>query len=732
VSIYNNVTGAGQAGSSSANNDKFRDCLGDVARALLGPPNRKLCKMHELRWGERGSLSVDIRKGVWRDHETGQGGGTIKLVMRELKLATPAEAARWLEDHEYIQSSRRFTDDDDDRPKSNGKGDEPEERVHGDQHPKLGEPAVVYDYTDENGTLRHQNCRFKPKAFRPRQSDGNGSWYWDLDASTTPYKSEETIKTFLYRLPRIIEAVAAGRTTYICEGEKDALTAIEKLGLDATCNQGGCGGGWREQYNATFKDADVVIVPHHDVANPDPKKRDAGLRHANKIAASLSGVAARVRVLRLWESWPPCPKDGGDLSDWVEAGHTREDFDKLVEGLVDAEDANLPGQHWDGDAEEEDLNVAWLIHDLLPETGTGLLAGQWGLYKTFVAIDIALAIAHDAVFLGRGVRRPGGTVFFATEGAPGIKRRLRAVQSTKYKSVKRSPFTWFDGCPSLLKKEGIDELIFKIKHARAQLKRRHGLPLSLVVVDTVVNAAAYGKAGDENDAAINAALMANLAQVSRETGAFVLGVDHFGKAVETGTRGSSAKEGGADVVLAILGERTPGGKVSKTRMSLRKVRDGAPGDDYWFDVDKVTVGQDEVGEPITSLVIKWLERAPQQSAASSDDTKWGKPDSDLQMLRRIMMQVLGGPKAVQHKPHDASSPVQAVDRDVVCDKFHEAKMASTPRKKSRDTAFTRAMDLAQKRGMVESYVDPETGRTLVWLGVPVRGDAPSAAKDETQ
>ena len=43
--------------------------------------------------------------------------------------------------------------------------------------------------------------------------------------------------------------------------------------------------------------------------------------------------------------------------------------------------------------------------------------------------------------------------------------------------------------------------------------------------------------------------------MSHHTGAFVLGVDHFGKAVETGTRGSSAKEAAADTVLAMLATR---------------------------------------------------------------------------------------------------------------------------------------------------------------------------------
>jgi hypothetical protein len=45
-----------------------------------------------------------------------------------------------------------------------------------------------------------------------------------------------------------------------------------------------------------------------------------------------------------------------------------------------------------------------------------------------------------------------------------------------------------------------------------------------------------------------------LAHSAKHTGALVLGIDHFGKVQETGTRGSSAKEAGADTVVALLAE----------------------------------------------------------------------------------------------------------------------------------------------------------------------------------
>jgi putative DNA primase/helicase len=292
--------------------DKFRDALNDVARHFYGTPNRKLSKGGEMRYNERGSLSIDLKKGTWYDFETGEGGGTLDLVIRELKLKPDdyAAAAQWCEDNGFIKGDAP-------RAKSNG-GEPPKKRVHGDRFPGLGKPATTYPYPNAGGTLIFEVARFEPKDFRPRQPDGNGSWYWDLDGLAE--------RLVVYRLPEVTEAVAAGRRVFICEGEKDADAAVA-IGLDATCNQGGTGGGWRDQYNETFRDADVIVVPHND---------DAGRKHADRIAGALTGIAEKIRVLKLWESWKECPPKG-DLHDWREAGHSREQLDALVDAAPDHE-----------------------------------------------------------------------------------------------------------------------------------------------------------------------------------------------------------------------------------------------------------------------------------------------------------------------------------------------------------------------------------------------------------
>ena len=55
----------------------------DLALHLLGAPNKKLSTRDELRFGNKGSTSVNIggaEPGVWYDHEAATGGGALELI----------------------------------------------------------------------------------------------------------------------------------------------------------------------------------------------------------------------------------------------------------------------------------------------------------------------------------------------------------------------------------------------------------------------------------------------------------------------------------------------------------------------------------------------------------------------------------------------------------------------------------------------------------------------------
>jgi putative DNA primase/helicase len=101
---------------------------------------------------------------------------------------------------------------------------------------------------------------------------------------------------------------------------------LARIGIVATCNPGGAAPAnakrpkWRVEYNEMLRGADVVILPDNDAP---------GYTHATAIAVMTSGTAKRVRTLALAQHWPECPV-GGDVSDWLRAGHTREELDALI------------------------------------------------------------------------------------------------------------------------------------------------------------------------------------------------------------------------------------------------------------------------------------------------------------------------------------------------------------------------------------------------------------------
>jgi putative DNA primase/helicase len=58
----------------------------EIVAAFRGAPNRALSSKKELRWGSKGSLSLQLagsKAGLWYDHELGRGGDVLSLIMLE-------------------------------------------------------------------------------------------------------------------------------------------------------------------------------------------------------------------------------------------------------------------------------------------------------------------------------------------------------------------------------------------------------------------------------------------------------------------------------------------------------------------------------------------------------------------------------------------------------------------------------------------------------------------------
>src|SRR5262245_19640799 len=95
---------------------------------------------------------------------------------------------------------------------------------------------------------------------------------------------------------------------------------------------------------------------------------------------------------------------------------------------------------------------------------------------------------------------------------------------------------------------------------------------------------------------------------------FVLGVDHFGKNLEAGTRGASSKEAAGDVVLACLGNKELSGSVTDTRLAVRKNRGGQQGKEHHYTLRMVEAPEpDEEDRKSTRLHALPIFRARRRS-----------------------------------------------------------------------------------------------------------------------
>lgn len=179
----------------------------------------------------------------------------------------------------------------------------------------------AYDYHDADGNLIYQVCRLEPlpnekKPFRQRQKTADG-WKWGMKG----------VERTLYRLPGLL-ASGPGKVVWICEGEKDADRLIE-LGLVATCNPGGAdkqGKKWLSRYSDLLKGRKVVLLPDNDP--PDEHGQRTGLDFMRHVAESLAGKAESIRLLEL----PGLPRNG-DVSDWLDAGGTKEELIRLARAV---------------------------------------------------------------------------------------------------------------------------------------------------------------------------------------------------------------------------------------------------------------------------------------------------------------------------------------------------------------------------------------------------------------
>lgn len=603
-----------------SDHEHFRLAMPIVARALLGEPNKALSKKTELRFGSNGSLAVHLDKGTWRDHQNEQGGGVLALI----------ETHRGVTGREAIEYIRSLGCDVPDRD-----GPMPRRAAGGPRNPPAGEqnrapfedldegwpppfepdarpePApkakvrkeivATYDYVDGKGALVYQVVRFEPKTFaqrrKPRPDDApekiKGGWVWNL----------EGIDHGLYRYDLIAEERREKpedrRTLFLCEGEKDVHT-IESLGLFATTNSGGAK-NWSDKHAGQLAGFDVVVLVDND---------EAGRARVDKVAPGLSASAARLRVLDLAAHWPDMPAKA-DVSDWIGLGHGKKDFLALVGQCPDWEPAPYKSKFGAipmAKLFEVGEPYRWLIKGVLPEDEVAMVFGEPQSGKSFLALDMAMAIARGVDFMGKKVPEPKGVIYCAFEGGKGFRNRVQGYfKGQDVAPDPTLPFVLLTRRSNLFdSEEVIVGLIEEIQHWASTFK----VPLGLVVFDTI-SASTAGmneNAGDEVSRFI-----ANIHRICERVGrATGLLVHHVPKGGGT-PRGSGKLTGDLETTLSVEFKMLDAkeGIVARDAMGrelrevkIKKQREGERGSLSPFTLPSTELRKDADGDPVTTCYVQ--------------------------------------------------------------------------------------------------------------------------------
>lgn len=294
-----------------------------------------------------------------------------------------------------------------------------------------------------------------------------------------------------------------------------------------------------------------------------------------------------------------------------------DDFDTIEEPQAETKDlgrfAPIPAHEF-----AVATKLRWIVKGVLPHAELGVLYGESGSGKSFVALDLAAAIALGQDWRGHKVKQ-GKVVYVAAEGANGFRNRLRAYSHQHQLDLKTLPLHVIHAAPNLLDKTDALDV------AKAILSI--GKP-DLVIVDTLAQTM---PGGNENGGEDMGKALAHCKGIHRATGALILLVHHSGKDSSKGARGWSGLRAAADVEMEVV-------RSDQERMlSVTKQKDGDDGAEFGFKLVQVTVDIDDDGDDVTSCIVEHCEAKAGMRARRKD-----KPLTSMEELfKRVLMDEQG-------------------------------------------------------------------------------------------
>lgn len=262
------------------------------------------------------------------------------------------------------------------------------------------------------------------------------------------------------------------------------------------------------------------------------------------------------------------------------------------------------------DARKDKREAKWLIPGFIPDIGVGILYGLSGSYKTFIALDWALSLAH-------GIAGQWGTppvkhcvVFLAGESRFALQEERVNAWCEHHGLDPDAPdvdFVLVPGVPAFGDKEGWEEI-------RDWLLARKLKP-DFFAIDTLTR---MMNGLEENNNDDGKKLLAHCEDLSNFFQCFVLSTGHTGKDENRGLRGGQVFVDNSDAV--IYAKKTATG----TSLKVKKLKEvDIPENPYYLEIKKY---------PMSIVLARTEEVPPQEAKSGKAHASWADPKEILAML----------------------------------------------------------------------------------------------------
>ena len=242
------------------------------------------------------------------------------------------------------------------------------------------------------------------------------------------------------------------------------------------------------------------------------------------------------------------------------------------------------------------LDARDFVQGVLVEQSSIVVYGESNSGKTFWVTDLALCIAAGIPWNGRRVEQ-GGVIYCVLEGGHGFRNRVAAWKAQHDTLTGPVYFAAIPASINLLDPDADTENLIDAIHRAAE---HMGIPVKLVVIDTLARAMA---GGNENAPEDMGALVGNMDRIRTATKSAVKFIHHSGKDAAKGARGHSSLRAAIDTEIEV----TVGEDGQTRAATIVKQREMKKGDVFAFSLDVCEIGLNRHGEAVTTCLVKHEE-----------------------------------------------------------------------------------------------------------------------------